>query len=83
MKFTNGFKKIESPYSWVSSIFEMVFNGEETNKDSFYIGACDGLINEQEGNYKDNYGVDYKLTENQKEKLRKRYIKLEKEEGLK
>lgn len=74
--YNKGFNKIESPFKWVSNIFEEVFNGENTNIDCFYDGSCESLIKEQEKNYQDYYGVNYTITKLQKERLLKRWFKL-------
>jgi len=76
MKYTDGFQEIESPFNWVKGIFEEVFNGEDTTRGTFYEGSYENLIKEQEGNYKDNYGVNYSLTKKQKNILKHRWTKL-------
>jgi hypothetical protein len=52
MKYTDGFKKIESPFKWVHGVFNEVFNSENTDNETFYKGSCDDLIKEQENNKK-------------------------------
>jgi hypothetical protein len=79
MRYTDGFNKIESVYSWVSSIFEEVFNGENTTKETFCDSFCKDLIKQQQTNYNNTYGTEYKLTTRQIELLKKRYNKLKKE----
>jgi hypothetical protein len=76
MKYTDGFKKIETPFSWVNGVFEEVFNGENTDINSFYKDSCENLINEQEKNYNNAYGTYYYLTNKQKSFLKNKWDKL-------
>lgn len=59
----------------METIFEEVFNGEDTNEETFYEGSFEDLISTQTINYHNYYGVNYSITQRQKNILKNKWLK--------